>query len=280
MSITRPTSGSCSSRGYGSIEDGSSNRPATECSRNSPARLRRGCAQSKFSAGCVFAMPAFHRTVSWPSASASMSATSSPNRRTFLAMASISRHGSRVWPSPTGSASRMRSSSRFATSSRTVLRTSAINWPKISHVHCMPLCCDRRPFSDATPVAPPRASAGLVSGRHRPPRLSSIVLPFTNLSDDRDDQYFADAITDDVTTDLSRIPGMTVISSNTAFTYKDRRVDTRQIGRDLSVRYVFSGSVRRAANRARVNVQLIDAETDAHLWADRFDYDASELLAL
>jgi TolB-like protein len=136
------------------------------------------------------------------------------------------------------------------------------------------------PFSDATLIETPLVVAGVISGRPRPPRLSSVVLPFTNLSDDRDDQYFADAITDDVTTDLSRVPEMIVISSNTAFSYKDRRVDTRQIGRDLNVRYVFSGSVRRNRNRARVNVQLIDAETDAHVWAERFDYDASELLAL
>ena len=136
------------------------------------------------------------------------------------------------------------------------------------------------PFTDATLIEPRAVAAGVVSGRPRPPRLSSVVLPFTNLSDDRDDQYFADAITDDVTTDLSRIPEMIVISSNTAFSYKDKRVDTRQIGRDLNVRYVFSGSVRRTRDRARVNVQLIDAETDAHVWAERFDYDAGELLAL
>jgi TolB-like protein/class 3 adenylate cyclase/Flp pilus assembly protein TadD len=136
------------------------------------------------------------------------------------------------------------------------------------------------PFFDATLVELPVAADGAISARPRPPRLSSVVLPFVNLSDDRYDQYFADAITDDVTTDLSRIPDMVVISSNTAYTYKDRRVDTRQIGRDLNVRYVFSGSVRRTANRARVNVQLIDAETDAHVWAERFDCDASELLSL
>ncbi|MGA8757194.1 MAG: tetratricopeptide repeat protein [Stellaceae bacterium] len=136
------------------------------------------------------------------------------------------------------------------------------------------------PFSDATPITSPAVSGGIILGQSRPPRLSSVVLPFTNLSDDREDQYFADAITDDVTTDLSRISDMIVISSNTASTYKGRRVDTRQIGRDLNVRYVFSGSVRRSGNRARLNVQLIDTETDAHVWAERFDSDASELLSL
>jgi TolB-like protein/class 3 adenylate cyclase len=136
------------------------------------------------------------------------------------------------------------------------------------------------PFSDATLITSPAVSGGIILGQSRPPRLSSVVLPFINLSDDREDQYFADAITDDVTTDLSRISDMIVISSNTASTYRGRRVDTRQIGRDLNVRYVFSGSVRRSGNRARVNVQLIDTETDAHVWAERFDSDASELLSL
>jgi adenylate cyclase len=136
------------------------------------------------------------------------------------------------------------------------------------------------PFPDATPIVSPAASGWFLAGPSRPPRLSSVVLPFANLSDNREDQYFADAITNDVTTDLSRISDMIVISSNTAFTYKDRRVGTRQIGRDLNVRYVFAGSVRRSGNRARVNVQLIDAESDAHVWAERFDYDSSELLSL
>jgi class 3 adenylate cyclase/TolB-like protein len=136
------------------------------------------------------------------------------------------------------------------------------------------------PFSDTMPAGLPEPSAGVIAAQPRAPRLSSVVLPFTNLSDAREDQYFADAITDDVTTDLSRVAGMTVISSNTAFAYQNRRVDTRQIGRDLNVRYVLGGSVRRSGNRARVNVQLIDAETDANIWADRFDHDSTELLAL
>jgi TolB-like protein/class 3 adenylate cyclase/Flp pilus assembly protein TadD len=136
------------------------------------------------------------------------------------------------------------------------------------------------PFSDTMPAGLPEPSAGVIAAQPRAPRLSSVVLPFTNLSDAREDQYFADAITDDVTTDLSRIAGMTVISSNTAFAYQNRRVDTRQIGRDLNVRYILGGSVRRSGNRARVNVQLIDAETDANIWAERFDHGSDELLAL
>src|SRR5208337_4965939 len=112
------------------------------------------------------------------------------------------------------------------------------------------------------------------------PRLSIVVLPFVNLSDDREWQYFADGITEDVTTDLSRIAGSFVISSNSAFTYKDKPVNAKQIGRELGVRYVLEGSVQRSGKQVRVNAQLIDAETDAHLWAERFDGDTADLFAL
>ena len=111
-------------------------------------------------------------------------------------------------------------------------------------------------------------------------RLSIIVLPFANLSNDPEQQYFADGITGDLTADLSRIPDMLVISRNTAFTYRNKPVDTKQIGRELGVRYVLGGNVQRSGNRVRVTAQLIDAETDAHLWAERFDGDAGDLFAL
>ena len=93
-------------------------------------------------------------------------------------------------------------------------------------------------------------------------------------------QYFADGITGDLTTDLSRLANMFVISRNTAFTYRNKPVDTKQIGRELCVRYVLEGSVRRLGNRVRVNADLIDADTDAHLWAERFDRDPSDLFAV
>jgi adenylate cyclase len=112
------------------------------------------------------------------------------------------------------------------------------------------------------------------------PRLSIVVLPFTNLSNDPDQQYFADGITEDLTTDLSRISDMFVISRNTAFTYRNKPVDVKQIGRELGVRYLLEGSVRRSGNQLRVNAELIDAGTDAHLWADRFDRDTGDLFAL
>src|SRR5947207_2721594 len=105
------------------------------------------------------------------------------------------------------------------------------------------------------------------------PRLSLVVLPFVNLSGDPSQDYFADGITEDLTTDLSRLAGSFVISRNTAFTFKGKAVDARQIGRELGVRYVLEGSVRRTGRTARVNAQLIDAGTGAHLWADQIDVD-------
>jgi adenylate cyclase len=129
----------------------------------------------------------------------------------------------------------------------------------------------------------PTASASSATSSSPPvavPRLSIVVLPFTNLSDDREQQYFADGITEDLTTDLSRLENMFVISRNTAFTYRNKPVDTKQIGRELGVRYVLEGSVRRSGNQVRVNAQLIDAETDSHLWAERFDRDTGDLFTL
>lgn len=105
----------------------------------------------------------------------------------------------------------------------------------------------------------------------RVPRLSIVLLPFTNLSNDPEQDYFADAVTDDLTTDLTRIQGNFVISRSMASTYKSKAGDVRQIGREFAVRYALEGSVRRTADQVQVNVQLIDAETGAHLWADRFD---------
>ena len=109
------------------------------------------------------------------------------------------------------------------------------------------------------------------------PRLSIVVLPFAHLSNDPDQEYFADGITDDLTSDLSRISGSFVIARTTAFTYKGKSIDVKQIGRDLGVRYVLEGSVRRVGEQVRVNVQLIDTESGAHLWAERFDTNRANL---
>jgi len=117
-------------------------------------------------------------------------------------------------------------------------------------------------------------------GEPAPPRLSVVILPFTNLSNDPEQEYFADGITEDLTTDLSRITGSFVIARSTAFTYKGKPVDTRQIGRELGVRYVIEGSVRRSDIEVRVTAQLVDAETGAHLWAERLDRDMDDLFRL
>ncbi|TMJ85323.1 MAG: guanylyl cyclase [Alphaproteobacteria bacterium] len=114
-----------------------------------------------------------------------------------------------------------------------------------------------------------------------PVQKSSIaILPFTNMSGDPDQEYFSDGISEDIITDLSKIAGLMVIARNSSFTYKGRSVDIRAVGRDLGVRSVLEGSVRRAGNRVRITAQLIDATTGGHLWAERFDRDLSDLFAV
>jgi TolB-like protein/Flp pilus assembly protein TadD len=110
-----------------------------------------------------------------------------------------------------------------------------------------------------------------------PPRLSIVVLPFANLGGDPEQDYFADGVTESLTTDLSRMSGMIVIGRNTAFTYKGKAADLKQIGRDLNVRYALEGSIQRGGGRMRVNVQLIDTENGVHLWAERFDKPVADL---
>ena len=107
-----------------------------------------------------------------------------------------------------------------------------------------------------------------------------MVLPFANLSGDPSQDYFADGITENLTTELSRIKDSFVIARNTAFTYKGKSIDAKEIGKELGVRYVLEGSVQRDGTRVRVNAQLVDAESGAHLWADRFEEDAADLFKL
>jgi TolB-like protein len=109
------------------------------------------------------------------------------------------------------------------------------------------------------------------------PHLSIVVLPFANMGGDAEQEYFADGVTESLTTDLSRINGAFVIARNTAFTFKSKAIEVKKLGRELNVRYVLEGSVQRAGNRLRVNVQLIDAETGNHLWAERFDKPVADL---
>ena len=110
--------------------------------------------------------------------------------------------------------------------------------------------------------------------------LSLVVLPFVNLSGDPGQDYFADGVTENLTTQLSRIKGSFVIARNTAFMYKGKSVDAKEIGKQLGVRYVLEGSVQREQNRVRVNAQLIDTESGAHLWAERFEEDVADLFRL
>ncbi|VIO66233.1 Transcriptional activator CadC [Bradyrhizobium ivorense] len=118
------------------------------------------------------------------------------------------------------------------------------------------------------------------TNRPSPPPLSIIVLPFANLSADPEQDYFVDGVTESLTTDLSRIRGSFVIGRHTAFTFKGKAVDIKQIGRELNVRYVFGGSTQRANGRLRVNAQLIDAETGNYLWAERFDRPVTDLFEM
>ncbi|MCK1514106.1 adenylate/guanylate cyclase domain-containing protein [Bradyrhizobium sp. 190] len=115
------------------------------------------------------------------------------------------------------------------------------------------------------------------SGPLSPPRLSIVVLPFANLSGDPEQDYFVDGVTESLTTDLSRINGWFVIARNSAFSYRGKSMDVRQVGRELNVRYVLEGSVQRSRRRLRVNVQLIDAQTANHLWAERFEKRVADL---
>ncbi len=133
-----------------------------------------------------------------------------------------------------------------------------------------------RPAAVAVEPPAPVTSQVLAEVGH----LSIVVLPFANLSNDPSQDYFADELTENLTTDLSRLSGSFVIARNTAFTFKGKNVDAREIGKELGVRYVLEGSVQRDAGRMRVNVQLIDAESGNHLWAERVDKPLADLFEM
>jgi TolB-like protein len=130
---------------------------------------------------------------------------------------------------------------------------------------------------DISAPAVAKAAPAPTTEKSTPPRLSFVVLPFANIGGDPEQEHFVDGVTESLTTDLSRIRGSVVIGRNTAFTYKRKAVDLKQIGRELNVRYVLEGSVQRGANRMRVSVQLIDADSGNHLWAERFDKPLADL---
>ncbi|RWQ46142.1 adenylate/guanylate cyclase domain-containing protein [Mesorhizobium sp.] len=113
-----------------------------------------------------------------------------------------------------------------------------------------------------------------------PPKLSIAVLPFANMSGDAEQEYFADGISEDIITSLSKLPQLFVIARNSSFTFKDRNVNVQEVGRNLGVRYVLEGSVRKSGSRVRITAQLIDATSGGHLWAERFDRDLTDIFAV
>jgi adenylate cyclase len=126
---------------------------------------------------------------------------------------------------------------------------------------------------DATPQAAPSPALPL------PAKPSIAVLPFANMSGDPEQEYFVDGMVEEIITALSRIRWLFVIARNSSFTYKGRAIDVKQVGRELGVRYVLDGSVRRAAKRVRITSQLIDATTGNHVWAERYDRELADIFA-
>jgi adenylate cyclase len=130
------------------------------------------------------------------------------------------------------------------------------------------------------PNPPPLAGEGRVGVLPLPDKPSVAVLPFANMSSDPEQEFFADGIAEDIITALSRYPSLFVIARNSSFTYRGRSVDVKQIGRELGVRYVLEGSLRKAGNRIRITAQLVEAETGKHVWAERYDRDLADIFAV
>jgi TolB-like protein/Tfp pilus assembly protein PilF len=137
-----------------------------------------------------------------------------------------------------------------------------------------PITCFRVNLGNSASPQPDRPRPRL------PDRVAIVVLPFTNMSSEPEQEYFVDGLAEDLITDLSKVPGLFVISRHSAFAYKGRSVDIRSIAAELGVRFVVEGSVRRSATRLRINVQLIDATDNTHLWADRYDRDLADVFLL
>jgi TolB-like protein/class 3 adenylate cyclase len=128
--------------------------------------------------------------------------------------------------------------------------------------------------------SPPTAAVGSAQFLQLPDKPSIAVLPFENLSGDREQEYFADGMVEEIITALSRFRGLFVIARNSSFAYKGRAIDVRQIGRELGVRYILEGSIRKAGSKVRITGQLIDTSSGAHLWADRFDAPLEDIFDL
>ena len=131
--------------------------------------------------------------------------------------------------------------------------------------------------AETTPKGTPTESAPVLA---LPDKPSIAVLPFANMSSDPEQEYFADGIAEDIITALSRYPSLFVIARNSCFTYKGRAVDVKQVGRELGVRYVLEGSLRKSGNRVRITAQLIEAGTGNHVWAERYDRDLADIFAV
>src|SRR6516162_3371654 len=165
------------------------------------------------------------------------------------------------WPSPAGSASPGSCATRCATSSITPSRIWASSRSKTS-------CAQYGSTGFATPPRAPRRAPPVLP---LPDKPSIAVLAFQNMSGDPEQEYFADGMVEEIITALSRIRWLFVIARNSSFTYKGQAIDVKQVGRELGVRYVLEGSVRKAGGRVRITPQLIDAISGTHIWADRFD---------
>ena len=207
---------------------------------------------------------------------------------TSSATASTSRPASKAWPSRAASASRLAFMRRMPRPARPRLRGHGRAGaqehrparPGIPRVATRPARASRRAFPHAERVERQRREAGEAPALPLPDKPSIAVLPFANMSGDPEQEYFADGMVEEIITALSRIRWLFVIARNSSFTYKGQAVDVKQVGRELGVRYVLEGSVRKAGNRVRITAQLIDAMTGAHLWADRFDGSLEDVFEL
>ncbi len=200
-----------------------------------------------------------------------------------MATASTSRRGSKPWPIPAGCSSPIRFmttcatgcplSSRIWASSRS--RTSPGRCGSTGSAHgphpTPPLRRGRLPLAGRVQARCGAAGGVATQPLPLPDKPSIAVLPFANMSGDPEQEYFADGMVEEIITALSRIRWLFVIARNSSFTYKGQAVDVKQVGRELGVRYVLEGSVRKAGGRVRITAQLIDATNGTHLWADRFD---------
>src|SRR5215472_16323443 len=181
---------------------------------------------------------------------------------TFSATRSMSRHASRPWPN--------RAVSAFRRGFRRMQRAASISSSKTWGEQTLKnIARPVRAYRVVTAAGSPPMQ--VISGPVLPEKPSIAVLPFANMSGDPEQEYFADGMVEEIITALSRMRWLSVIARNSSFTYKGKPVDMRQVGRELGVRYVLEGSVRKAGNKVRITGQLIDTSRGTHIWADRFD---------